>query len=455
MTASDFDSAIRELVLTSLVVPDQVKNEDGTVSTRYYLMSLTQGFAEFKLNENPSLKAQIQERIQQVEYQLEQATKAKAHYRDSVFHLGATTEEEKVAAVVSQSAYHQWQAGHYYEAINLFKRAVDIAPRFSPIYRNWAIVEASEGHYNRADELMKKATQLDPQNYTHWVTWGNLHRKLNRTSSAYQLLKKAYDLAPEDPVVLNSLAWVQCYLGLYEEADKYFRKAIGDGELGRQQLLNIYGLAENLRRWAEYLKKDRRTKEALDKITAAYDLATKAIKIDPNDTKSQNLYKRICIDFGNLMYFEYHDPDKAITLLQEAIVEKPTRAKEKELTCAAYYFIAQILWKEKRNDEARAMCLKGLARPSKFQPKLKNLLQKLERTFGKITYFSKKRRYGFIYSDDVPWRIYFSVGDFHSYLHEETQNNLVGELVSFNLLQTSKGYRASDIRFESVNKQSK
>lgn len=63
-------------------------------------------------------------------------------------------------------------------------KAVEIAPRFSSAYRNWAVMESHEGHLQEADLLMQKASELKTDDPQIWLLWGNIKRKSNKISDA-------------------------------------------------------------------------------------------------------------------------------------------------------------------------------------------------------------------------------------------------------------------------------
>ena len=135
-------------------------------------------------------------------------------------------EEEKVASMLAQTAYQKYQAGSYLDAIETFRKAVDIAPRFASIYRNWAIVESTESHWAEADVLMEKASKLGPNDTQIWLVWGNIKRRSDKIKEAYSYYEKAYKLSPKDNVVLNSYAQAISRLGDYGRADKLYREAL-------------------------------------------------------------------------------------------------------------------------------------------------------------------------------------------------------------------------------------
>lgn len=170
---ASFEDSIRELILVSLVVPEQYRTEQNEISSKYALLSLTRGYVRQQLDQDPSLKREIIERIQTVQTVLEEAERAKKLYRFSLYNLGIT-EEEKIAAMLATTAFQKYQSGRYLNSVDDYKRAVKIAPKFGSVYRNWAVMEALEGHPVEANELMERATELSPDDPQVWFNIGGI-----------------------------------------------------------------------------------------------------------------------------------------------------------------------------------------------------------------------------------------------------------------------------------------
>ncbi len=266
LSQEEFEDSISELILVSLVIQEQTKTEHNDITTRYNLLSLTRGFVNNQLDQNTILKREIEERMRAVQNTVEEAERAKKQYRFSLHNLGATTEEEKLATLLAQTAYQKYQGGRYAEALENYKRASEIAPRFASIYRNWAVMESNEGHSIEADQLMKKASELNPNDTQIWLTWGNMKRKENKIKESLDCYLKAKEIDPNDYVVLNSLGQAKSRLGDYSEADQLFREALMNKanvivDSVKHQVINRTSIADNLGRWAESLSRDRKFKD--------------------------------------------------------------------------------------------------------------------------------------------------------------------------------------------------
>ena len=297
-----------------------------------------------------------------VQSTIEEAERAKKQYRFSLSNLGATTEEEKVAAMIAQTAFQKYQAGRYFDALEDYKRATNIAPRFSSIYRNWSVMESSEGHYIEADQLMSKAASLRPDDAQIWITWGNMKRKCDKIKDALEYYQRAYNLNPDDYVILNALGQAKCRLGDYEEADRLFRLAIQKEESlekdmhfnsVRHGIINYTSIADNLSRWSEDLVKDRNYDTAEQKLKESLVYCDKVITLDENDNKSLELKQHVLINLGFLYKKYKKSPDDAINYFTKAITDKPKRYIETKNTVIASLQAAKIYYQTGNVDKAK------------------------------------------------------------------------------------------------------
>lgn len=299
-----FEDCIHDLLIVSLILPEQkVNKQNGEINSYYSLLPLTRGYVKVELDKNKDIKSQLQERMVTVETTLEEAERAKVQYRFSLSNFGATTEEEKIASMLAQTAYQKYQAGSYLDAVETFKKAVDIAPRFASIYRNWAIIESMESHWAEADALMEKASKLNKDDTQIWLVWGNIKRKSDKIKEAYNYYEKAYKLSPKDNVVLNSYAQAISRLGDFQRADKLYKEALELVEgipHNKHLIINYTSIAENLKKWAEALVEDRDYAQATQKIHDALVAIQRVLKIDRNDYKAKELHMDILYTYGTV-----------------------------------------------------------------------------------------------------------------------------------------------------------
>jgi len=436
----NFVDGIRDLILVSLIIPESYETEKHEIISQYSLLSLTRGYVRQQLDKDTILKRDIEERLRTVQSTIEEATRAKKGYRFTLANLGATTEAEKIAAVIALTAWQKYQAGNYLDAVEEYKRAISIAPGFSALYRNWAVVESQEYHHKETDDLMAEAAKLNPSDPLIWLTWGNIKRKGDRIQEAEKYYNKAYKLSPNDPVILNSLGQAKCRLGEHAEADKLFRGALQkkvSGSSIRHEIINYSSIADNLRRWAEALIKDRNYEEAEKKLFEAHKNITKVVELNKRDTKSQDLMRRILINLG-FFYKGAGDSQKALKYFTDAFVDNAWSYKQKRDKIISAFQIIKIYFKEGNLDMANKYITNDLFKMLK-SPDLKKelyvykkLIEK-KRDFqkGKIINVDPIRGYTIIESLSTPRNTY--LGHISCFLKnlDLSSVNIIGNIVGF------------------------
>lgn len=451
-----FEDSISDLVLLSLIIPEQKLNkENREINTAYSLLPLTRGYVRVQLDLDTNLKRVIQERVMTVENTMEEAIRATKQYRFSLSNLGATTEEEKVAAMLAQTAYQKYQGGNYLEAVEDFKKAVDIAPRFSSIYRNWAIVESSEEHWVEADNLMSKASNLSEKDTQIWLVWGNIKRKNNKIKEAYQYYKKAYELSPNDNIVLNSLGQALTRLGEYKEAHEVYLKALNCQDYQIQtkhMIINKTCIAENLKRWSESFIDDRNFKEAENKLKLALENMESVLELDNQDPKSCILYKDILLNLG-FLYKRDKNYELSLKYFNDIRTTHSKKYKEYEMVLKASLEIIGIYLKTNNIEEARLIMNKDLERITKFI-KNSNLIERYEsyylllnnkenRISGKIIRWDAFRKFAIIKNNNCNGETFFAhVSNFRSFIHV-LEDDISNRDVSF--IPTKDGTKLSAI----------
>lgn len=298
----EFEDAIEELILVSLVIPEQYQNEKKEISTKYTLLPLTKGFTRIQLSKNLNLREELKNRINQVENTITTTERAKKEYKHSLYNFGAKSDEEKVATIIAQTAFQKYQSGNYESSVDEYKRAIKVAPNFAPIYRNWAIMEAYENHLSEADGLMEKASKLDPNDPQIFLIWGNIYRKSAKHTEAHKKYAIAYSLTPDDPIILNAFGQAKCWLGHYDEAEKLLLSALNSNfDSVKHEIICRTSLAENYINWGDILFKDRNYKEAESKYNLAIRQCIDALETNAKDAKIFNALSKANLKKGILL----------------------------------------------------------------------------------------------------------------------------------------------------------
>jgi LuxR family glucitol operon transcriptional activator len=439
------DRAVKDLIIASLIVPEHSPSESDEIILRYRLIPLTLGYLRAKLEADPDLSRRINARIERVADQIEEARRATRHYRYAMQDLGATLEDERIAASLALTAYQMYQSGDYEGAVQMFQRASDIAPRMPRLYRNWAFIESSAGYHSRAEELMTKATSLDADDPALWFAWGNLEKKRGRLEKSRRCFLRAKNLSPDDGAILGGLAEVEKRRGNYREADKLYIAAAEapTGRGHRHMVITLTARADNLRRWGERLARDKRLEQAKSKASKAFDLASRAKDIDPSDEKSMWTYRQCALEMVHILGAE-GDLDQAGSYFQRALIEQPRGAREKKHMARACSIWVKILQGCGQIDEARHVYALGerfrLHRPEDDAQYEKLASTLFGREAGTLERVNKKRGYGIIRCGNE--EVFAHITATAPRLSDEEFKLLEGKKVAFAIEVTNKGKRA-------------
>lgn len=345
LTISDIDQTLKDLTIASLIIPKQIQSSDSTIETTYELLPLTRSYLQSKLQESPEIRRKIEARTEAVHNLIDEADKAGHQYRYSLRDMGAETEEEKIAATWAFTAQQKYQSGDYEGAIRSFERAIQIAPNFSAIYRNWAIVESDAGYVERADELMHKAASLNQNDSRIWFVWGNMEKRRNRYDKAFNYLSKALEISKNDPHVMGALAEVEKRRNNFEKADELLRAALTSNSVAALQrrtheVICFTSLADNLKRWAEALGKNKfADEEVMAKLTEAYNFAMKAVNLVPKDETAQDTLREVTLDFACALK-RIKNYETAKPYFTAVIANSSNRVKVNKDKVVAYYNLA-------------------------------------------------------------------------------------------------------------------
>lgn len=354
---SVFDDLIEELILCSLLIPEQFQNEKKEIITKYTLLPLTKGYTRIQLNKNIEIRENLNARINQVESTVTTTERAAKEYKHSLYNYGAKTDEEKIATIIAQTAFQKYQSGNYDAAIEEYKRAIKVAPHFSPIYRNWAIMESYENHLSEAEKLMDKAAQLDPKDPQIFLIWGNIYRKSRKDIEAQKKYTIAYSLAPDDPIILNAYGQSKSRLGEFEEANVLLQKAIQPGSIFtsiKHEIINRTSIAENYINWGDFFYRDRNYSSAENKYTDAINECDKILKINTKDIKVYDTISRANLKLG-ILYLKLGD-DKSAKKHLFNVIEYPNKTfKQGKLKLVAISELGTYFKNTNRFNELKKM----------------------------------------------------------------------------------------------------
>jgi LuxR family glucitol operon transcriptional activator len=416
-----FDDCIEELILVSLVIPEQFKNEQNEIASKFYILPLTKGYIRQQLSNNSGLRENILKRLAEVEGTITATEQAKREYRFSLHNLGAISEEEKISAIFTQTAFQKYQAGLYDDAVENYKKAIEVAPRFSSVYRNWAVMESYENHLFEADQLMLKASELNPNDPQIWLLWGNIKRKANKLLEADEKYKIAFSLTPENPIILNAYGQTRGRLGDFETALNLLNSALtidSNFNSKKHEIINRTSIAETLLAWSEPLLRDRNYKKSKENLFNALEECKLALKVDNNDEKSLGLYNKCNYKIGKF-YVAENNLNDAKKFFYICVNNNSKGFGVARYKLKAGIELSKLLLKSSEYDEIKDVLEKAqlgnvniVRRYPEMLDEVNSILEKVgaETTFlfGKIVYVNTVSDYLIIQSIDDPDKTYIA-----------------------------------------------
>ena len=368
-----FEDTVEELILVSLLIPEQYQNEEKEIATNYTLLPLTKGFIRLQLNKNLDLKELLNKRIIEVESTVSESQRAQKEYKHSLHNFGAKTDEEKVATIISQNAFQKYQNGNYDSAVEEYKRAVKVAPNFAPIYRNWGVMESYENHLSEAIQLMQKASEIDQNDSQIFLLWGNIYRKNGKFSEANAKYEIAYKLTPNDPIILNALGQSNSRLGNYEKANELLSQSLNNSEdfsSTKHLIITRTSISENFINWGDMLTRDKNYGKARLKYDNAIKICKEAINQNTRDTKIFTSLTKAHLKKAHLL-FQINNNRDAIKCLKIVINSRDASFKQSLYKLTALIDLSEFYVKNNKLNYVKPL-LKTIKSEYKFKAILRN-----------------------------------------------------------------------------------
>lgn len=214
-----------------------------------------------------------------------------------------------------------WRKGDYEKASEFLKAALDVAVAMkdkvfaAECFNAIALVETGVGRTNEAIEAYRRAIQLAPALMSPWNNLGILYFKLDRTKEALVAFQKAIEIKPGDAVSWNGLGDVYMKLSRPDEAVRSYLKAIEftpNFPSAWCGLGNAYYSANNIdhafKAYQKSFTLNRRSTQAIiglaqvlssqgkdDNAIQAYEAA---LNIDPRNASAWNELGKACLKSG-------------------------------------------------------------------------------------------------------------------------------------------------------------
>ena len=122
-------------------------------------------------------------------------------------------------------AYKASLAGRYDEAIDYYRKAIEINPDFGNAHANLGVTYMNKGNLNEALSTLQKALALDAQNAGTNYNLGLVYDKMGRTDDAIASYEKSIAINPSFPNAYQNLGIAYFEKNLKPMAAECFYKA--------------------------------------------------------------------------------------------------------------------------------------------------------------------------------------------------------------------------------------
>jgi len=158
------------------------------------------------------------------------------------------------------------EKGNSAQAIEYFKKALEVNPEWAEAYEQIGILKMREGDYDQAIEYLSKATEILPDMASAYRSLAMVYLKRNQLEEARSAIEQALRFAPFIEDGYNLLATIEHKRGNFDQAEKLFKRE-----------LELH--PDNWRAWVNLgtLMDDRENPEA---AASAYE---HALSINPDD----------------------------------------------------------------------------------------------------------------------------------------------------------------------------
>lgn len=116
------------------------------------------------------------------------------------------------------------QLGHHDHALELLRRALELAPRNAEAWNNLGNIRLAGQDLTGAEAAYLSATQFKPEFAAAWFNLGNLYRRMQRREEAVRVYRRVLELNPRFPGAYEKIALLLQRLGQPELAGETFRR---------------------------------------------------------------------------------------------------------------------------------------------------------------------------------------------------------------------------------------
>jgi len=444
-----FKDAIKELVLTSFIIPEN-KESNEEIAIEYSMLTLTRGFIERKLDYNEEINEMLSIRYHNLSEEIQEVEKVKTSYYQSLYSLGIKNPEEKVAFNYVKTAKDFLSKKEIDEAQKNFDIALKIAPKSSYVLIEYSKFEFYNGHKLKAIEYAKKAVEENPKSYHPWFKYGTFLRKNNNLEESINCLKKAKELNPNHLPIYNELGRAYTFIGYYDKAEAEFLHALKEEKYPnyRHKIMTLQFLSDNYKRKAEAFGMRMDVNGQINMLKKALETIQKALEIAPKDHRLWKYFRLICKELG-VVILKRSGIEEARPYLekcfQTAKFGKITIPIDREIGAEACFYLAALTMNENNYNEQELETyinrgLKYCSPDSKWSNKLKQLKEALpqkkpirkimkDRTYGIVKFYNFEKKFGIINAKEDVFT--FILNEFGITIPVDQMDSLIGRKVSF------------------------
>ena len=219
----------------------------------------------------------------------------------------------------------------FYEAIDLFKKAISLNNKFSEAYNNLANTQKKIGDNENAENNYIQAIKSNKSNFGAFFNLANLYRSEKKFEKAIDNYKKVLELNPQFVESMNNIGSINLIQGNFEIGIKYFKEAIEIDKFNSESYYNYVSAKKILENDEIFIKlKNLVEEEKLPEVqnfkmyyslSKSYfdignkDLAFKYLELASNFKlrEIENSYKKQSKDFKQIK--EYFKTSKKISEL--------------------------------------------------------------------------------------------------------------------------------------------
>ena len=219
----------------------------------------------------------------------------------------------------------------FYEAIDLFKKAISLNNKFSEAYNNLANTQKKVGDNENAKNNYIQAIKSNKSNFGAFFNLANLYRSEKKFEKAIDNYKKVLELNPQFVECMNNIGSINLILGNFENGIKYFKEAIEIDKFNSESYYNYVSAKKILENDEIFIKLQNLVEEEklpeVQNFKMYYSLSKSYFDIDNKDLafkylelasnfklrEIENSYKKQSKDFKQIK--EYFKTSKKISEL--------------------------------------------------------------------------------------------------------------------------------------------